>query len=141
MADFEGIPGRTELAKTIGFSISDFRPGSCVVECTIEDKHLNMGGVAHGGIHATLLDTAMGGTLVSLLSEEEWCATAQLDVSYLNSVGTGVRLIASAEVVRRGRNIAHVEGRLDSEEGVKVATAKGTWAIWDSRPKSQNGSQ
>ena len=141
MVDFERIPGHTELAKTIGFSISDFRPGSCVVECTIEDKHLNMGGVAHGGIHATLLDTAMGGTLVSLLSEEEWCATAQLDVSYLNSVGTGVRLIASAEVVRRGRNIAHVEGRLDSEEGVKVATAKGTWAIWDSRPKSQNGSQ
>jgi len=139
MSDFERTPGLTELAKTVGFSISDFRPGSCVVECTIEDKHLNMGGVAHGGIHATLLDTAMGGTLVSLLSEEEWCATAQLDISYLNSVGTGARLIASAEVVRRGRNLAHIEGRLESEDGAKIATAKGTWAIWNHRPKSQTG--
>lgn len=137
----ERVPRLTELAKTVGFSISEFSPGSCVVECKIENKHLNMGGVAHGGIHATLLDTAMGGTLVSLLSEEEWCATAQLDISYLNSVGPGARLIASAEVVRRGRNLAHIEGRIDSDDGKKVASAKGTWAIWASRPKSQNDHQ
>ena len=80
----------------------------------------------------------MGGTLVSTLAEEEWCATAQIDISYLNSVGVGTRLIASGEMARRGRNLAHMEGRLLTSEGTVVATAKGTWAIWDTRPNSQN---
>ena len=88
-----------------------------------------MGGVAHGGIHATLLDSAMGGTLVSTLAKEEWCATAQIDISYLNAAGVGERLIASGEVSRRGRHLAHLEGKLVTSEGTKIATAKGTWAI------------
>ena len=130
MSEDRGLPRLTELAKTIGFEITEFSEGSCVVECTIRKDHLNMGGVAHGGIHATLLDSAMGGTLVSTLAKEEWCATAQIDISYLNAVGTGTHLIATGEVIRRGRNLAHMEGRLIAEDGTLVATAKGIWAIW-----------
>ena len=131
------VPRLTELAESIGMEITEFSEGSCVVELTVGRKHLNMGGVAHGGVHATLLDTAMGGTLVSVISKEEWCATAQLDISYLNSANEGDHLVATAEVVRRGRNLAHVEGRLVTPEGKLVASAKGTWAIWETRPKSR----
>ena len=86
-----------------------------------------------------MLDPSMGGTLVSVLSKEEWCATAQIDISYLNSVNEGEHLVATAEVVRRGRNLAHLEGTLVSGGDKKVATAKGTWAIWEKRPKSIGG--
>ena len=130
MSEDKSQPRLTELAKTIGFEITEFSEGSCVVECTIREDHLNMGGVAHGGIHATLLDSAMGGTLVSTLAKEEWCATAQIDISYLNAVGTGTHLIATGEVIRRGRNLAHMEGRLTTDDGTLVANAKGIWAIW-----------
>ena len=132
-------PRLTELAETLGMEITEFTEGACVVELIVRGKHLNMGGVAHGGVHATLLDTAMGGTLVSIISKEEWCATAQLDISYLNSVNEGEHIVATAEVVRRGRNLAHVEGKLATGEGKLVATAKGTWAIWEKRPKSRGG--
>ena len=98
-----------------------------------------MGGMAHGGVHATLLDTSMGGTLVSIISKDEWCGTAQLDISYLNAVNDGDHLVATAEVVRRGRNLAHLEGKLVTGGGKLVATAKGTWAIWETRPKSRGG--
>ena len=81
----------------------------------------------------------MGGTLVSIISKEEWCATAQLDISYLNAVNEGEHIVATAEVVRRGRNLAHVEGKLTTREGKLVATAKGTWAIWETRPKRRGG--
>jgi|TARA_B100000959_G_scaffold9332_1_gene9433 acyl-CoA thioesterase len=141
MSDALSRPRVTELAKMIGLDITDFSEGRCIVECTIREDHLNMGGAVHGGIHATILDTSMGGTLVSTLPKKEWCATAQLDISYINSVGVGTRLIASSEVVRRGRNLAHVEGRLIAEDGTLVATAKGTWAVWEGRPSSQGASQ
>ena len=139
MSEDDGIPRLNNLAKTMGIEITEFSEGSCVVECTIGEKHLNMGGVAHGGVHATMLATSMGGTLVSVLSKEEWCATAQIDISYLNSVNEGEHLVATAEVVRRGRNLAHLEGTLVSGGDKKVATAKGTWAIWEKRPKSIGG--
>ena len=64
MTDELSAPKLTQLAETIGFEITEFTPGKCVVELTIREDHLNAGGVAHGGLHATLLDTAMGGTLV-----------------------------------------------------------------------------
>ena len=73
MSEDDGIHRLNNLAKTMGIEITEFSEGSCVVECTIGEKHLNMGGVAHGGVHATMLDTAMGGTLGAVLSKEEWC--------------------------------------------------------------------
>ena len=139
MSHDANLPRLNNLAESLGMEITEFSEGSCVVELTVGQKHLNMGGMAHGGVHATLLDTAMGGTLVSIISKEEWCATAQLDISYLNAVNEGDHLVATAEVVRKGRNLAHVEGKLTTGEGNLVATAKGTWAIWGSRPKSRGG--
>ena len=139
MSDEGDVPRLTNLAESMGMEITEFVEGSCVVELTVAQMHLNLGGMAHGGVHATLLDTAMGGTLISMMSKEEWSATAQLDISYLNAAHPGDHLVATAEVVRRGRNLAHIEGRLVTAEGELVATAKGTWAIWEKRPKSRGG--
>ena len=135
-ADYN-TPRLNNLAKSLGMVITNFTEGSCVVELTVGEMHLNMGGVAHGGIHATMLDTAMGGTLVSIISKNEWCATAQLNISYLNPAKEGDHLVSTAEVVRKGRHLAHVEGSLVTEEGERIASAKGTWAIWDTRPEGR----
>ena len=97
MSDERGLPRLTDLAKTIGFEVTEFTEGSCIVECTVREDHLNMGGVAHGGIHATLLDSAMGGTLVSTLAEEEWGATAQIDIPR----GRGSSIFAGPIATRR----------------------------------------
>ncbi|MEO2208494.1 MAG: PaaI family thioesterase, partial [Candidatus Poseidoniia archaeon] len=102
---------------------------------------LNKGGVAHGGLHATMLDTALGGALVSALRKEEWCATAQLDLSYLDPAYSGSHLYAHGRVIRKGRNIAHLEGEIVNQDGKTIATGKGTWAIWVNRPKSLGGSE
>ena len=110
MSNERAVPRLNTLAASLGRELTAFSEGSCVVELTVGEKHLNMGGMAHVGVHATLLDTSMGGTLVSIISKEEWCATAQLDISYLNAVNEGDHLVATAEVVRRGRNLAHLEG-------------------------------
>tara|TARA_B100001113_G_C21003886_1_gene576205 strand:- start:378 stop:800 length:423 start_codon:yes stop_codon:yes gene_type:complete len=136
MDDDMSIPKLTKLAETIGFEIVEFTEGRCVVELTVSGDHLNAGGVAHGGIHATMLDTAMGGTLVTTLRKEEWCATAQLDLSYLEPSYPGDVLRAEGSVVRRGRNIAHLEGVITNSEGSRISHARGTWAIWEKRPQS-----
>ena len=64
MSEELSVPKLTRLAKTIGFEITEFTEGNCIVELPITEEHLNAGGVVHGGLHATMLDTAMGGTLL-----------------------------------------------------------------------------
>lgn len=73
------------VCDSLGVTGKHFGDGSCAVTCQVSNDHLNAGGVAHGGLHSTMLDSALGGALVSIINKEEWCATAQLDISFLNA--------------------------------------------------------
>ena len=126
------------ICESLGVTGTKFGNGECAVSCTVSANHLNAGGVAHGGLHSTMLDTALGGALVSLIKKEEWCATAQLDISFLNAANVGDVLVAEGKVLRRGRNLAHYDGILLNQDGKIIATAKGTWAIWESKPSSMS---
>ena len=62
-------PRLTELAKILGIRITKFEKGNCTVELTVGSQHLNMAGVAHGGVPATELETSMRVTKVSINEE------------------------------------------------------------------------
>ena len=59
-----------------------------------------------------------------------------VDISFLNAAYVGDVLVAEGKVLRRGRNLAHCDGLLSNQDGKIIATAKGTWAIWESKPSS-----
>ncbi len=117
---------------SIGFSIDPdaSREGHCTVTGVVERRHLNINGIVHGGVYATILDTAMGGSVVFLLGEGEVTATTSLYVEFLRPAREGQRLTARGEVLRRGRHIAFVEGNLFDEDGARLSQAHGTWYIW-----------
>ena len=123
-------PSFPGFGRMVGLKPVSIGDGECTVEVTVLQSHLNAGSVAHGGLHATLLDTALGGALLSLVTPEEWCATAEIVVSYIRPSKEGTTLIANGRVVKRGKSIAHMEGEITDSNGLLVATAKGTWAIW-----------
>lgn len=118
--------------REVGFLIDPKRTGKgfCSVVGRVEPRHLNINGVVHGGVYATILDTAMGGAVVSLLTEAEVTATASLYVEFLRPAREGAELRARGEVVRRGRHLAFVEGTLTGEGGRRMSQAHGTWYIW-----------
>lgn len=118
--------------RSIGFIIDPAQSGHGVstVRGKVLARHLNINGVVHGGVYATALDTAMGGAVVSMLAEGESTATTSLYVEFLRSARKGVELVARGEVLRRGRHLAFVEGKLDDGAGRQFAQAHGTWYIW-----------
>jgi uncharacterized protein (TIGR00369 family) len=125
----------------VGFTVDleRSRPGSCTVTGTVEKRHLNVNGVVHGGVYATILDTAMGGSVVSLLRDGEVTATTSLYVEFLRPAGPGERLSAEGHVVRRGRHLAFVEGNLQDGEGRRLSQAHGTWYIWGAEDPTWTG--
>ena len=57
----------TDMAVDIGVKRGLWGQGKSSVYITIENKHCNKGGVAHGGLYTMMLDMALGGALVSIL--------------------------------------------------------------------------
>ena len=127
-------PDRDGIAIALDIEYLEFGDGGCCVGVTLNEKHLNKGGVAHGAMMTTLLDKALGGALVSLLKKEEWCATAQLSTSFIDAARTGERLLATGNVTRKGRGVAHLAGEVRTEDGRLIATGNGTWAIFPAKP-------
>lgn len=116
----------------VGFKIDFERSGrgTCTVTGRVEPRHLNINSVVHGGVYATILDTAMGAAVVSVLGEGETTATTSLYVEFLRAAREGDMLTARGEVMRRGRHFAFAEGDLYGEDGRRLSQARGTWYIW-----------
>jgi uncharacterized protein (TIGR00369 family) len=116
----------------VGFRIdlSASRRGLVTVTGRVEPRHLNINGVVHGGVYATILDTAMGAAVVSLLAEGETTATTSIYVEFLRAAREGATLTARGAVLRRGRHIAFAEGNLYDVDGRRLSQARGTWYIW-----------
>jgi len=136
MVELSKPPLINEVATDMGIYLDEWGDGKSTLKLNVEGRHCNKGGVAHGGIYSLLLDMALGGALVSLLPVEEWCATTQLNISFISAARPGEEITASGNVVKRGKNVAHLAGQITTEAGRVVATATGIWAIWDHKPAS-----
>ena len=122
----------------VGFQIDPHRSGHGYVTVTgkVEPRHLNINGVVHGGVYATILDTAMGAAVITHLNEGETTATTSLYVEFLRAAREGETLTARGDVLRRGHHIAFAEGNLYGEDGRRYSQARGTWYIWSHEPPS-----
>ena len=85
------------------------------------------GPIVHGGMVATLLDTAMGGACWTLMADGEDFLTADLRTEFLRSARPGT-LRAEGRVVQRSRRVVFCSAEL-FQDGTLVATARCTQIV------------
>lgn len=87
-------------------------------------------GAVHGGVAATLLDSAMGAAVMTTLDEVTSYATANLNVHLTRSISlrTG-RILAEGWVVHRGSRLVTAEARLNDEQGRLLAHGSATYSL------------
>jgi uncharacterized protein (TIGR00369 family) len=117
----------------LGIEIVRKDAGSAEAALDLLPHHLNRRGVAHGGVVASLLDSALGAAVISSIPAEWWCATTSLATQFHDGAGSG-RLIATGRVLRRGARIAFAEGEVRDQSHRRIATAHGTWHLWRRKP-------
>jgi len=103
------------------------RPGVVVVRYEVRADHLRTGGVAHGGVIATLLDTSLGQAASTLAPDGLDVVTAQINVNFIRPVWQGEILAARAEIRHSGRKTAVGNGQILTESGQLVATGSATF--------------
>ena len=121
---------QSEIGKLIGRELIVMEDGLSEVAFEMGETWLNMQGILHGGAFATMLDTACGVAIRSLLDLEKYRghATLELKTSYLQAGKPG-KYIAKGKVLRMGRSIAYSEASLFDEGGVMVSTASATFKL------------
>lgn len=112
----------------LGFDIADWSPDYCRVEQPMVPHIGNRYGIPHGGVHATLLDTAMGFAVCFTgdPDERQLVMTLSLNVNYLG-VANGKMLIAEGRKTGGGKSTAFAEGEIKDENGNLIATATGVF--------------
>jgi uncharacterized protein (TIGR00369 family) len=112
-------------------ALMDFRPvevseGRAVFGVQPAEFHYNPIGVVHGGLVATLLDSAMGCAVQTTLPAGTRYTTLELHTNFVRAItrDTGP-LRAEGVVLHRGRTVATAEGRVVEEPSGKLV-AHGT---------------
>jgi len=118
------------IAELVGFDLVELGEGRASFAMDPAERHYNPLGTVHGGIAATLLDSAMGCAVHTTLDEGERYTTLELKVNYVRAIteATG-RVIASGSVIHRGGRVATAEARLTDEDGRLLAHATSTCLI------------
>jgi uncharacterized protein (TIGR00369 family) len=125
----DGTAQPPALAVTMGFRPLAFGEGSAAfVMDTDPARHGNVMGTLHGGVLATLADSAMGFAFATTLAAEETFATLEMKINFLRPVWSAT-LTASASVVQRGKTTGLVECRVVDERDRLIAHATSTCLI------------
>jgi uncharacterized protein (TIGR00369 family) len=101
--------------------------GTSRLELDATEEHLNEAGTVHGGVLATLVDTAMGRAVRSLSGENDVPATSQLTVTYLRPGKPGL-LEATGRVSKQGDHLTVCEADVE-QDGRTLVHAVATFAV------------
>ena len=115
--------GFTDL---IGADAPTAEDGEARLEIEVDDRHLNPAGSVHGGMLATLVDTAMGAAVRSA-ADGDVPATSHLSVTYLRPGKPG-RLTVTASVRKRGDSLTICEADV-TQDGKSLVHALATFAL------------
>lgn len=114
----------------LGMSLDVLEPGRTVFSVVADEVHENPMGTMHGGIVATLVDTAMGCAVSSTLRVDESFTTLELSTNFVRAITrTTGRVYAEGRIVHAGGRIVTTEARVYDDAGDLYAHAKSTCMI------------
>lgn len=118
------------VAELLGMRPVVVEAGTVTFACDTSERFANPMGTVHGGIIATLLDSALGCAVQTVLPDGAGYTTLSLELKYLRPVGVDAgELRATGTVVHAGRRQATAEATLTDVAGRLLATATTTCLV------------
>jgi uncharacterized protein (TIGR00369 family) len=122
------ISGMSEL---MGFRLVEVRPGHAVIVITPDEQHYNGLGIVHGGLAATLLDSALGVAINSMMPAGKVFTTVEMKVNYVRPIrGETGQVRCTANTIHVGGRVATAEGRIEDLNGTLYAHGTATCMLF-----------
>lgn len=123
------IRDETGTQRMLGYTLDVGQPDRRArCRLIVDDRHTNRHGVLHGGIAATLLDSAAGAT-ASLTVDDRGrrpFLTVSLSIDFIRPARRG-GVTATGRIVGGGRSLLFVAAELVQDDGTLIATASGVF--------------
>jgi len=117
------------MGTTMNMALASAEYGFVRFEATASDTHLNPMGGVHGGFAATVLDSATGCAVHSVLEPGESYGTVDLNVKMMRPVPQHVTLFGEGRILNRSKSLAVSEAKLVDAQGKLYAHATCTCKI------------
>ena len=126
----QGTLPRPPIGDLMDFTLVEVGEGRAVFVIEPAEFHYNPIGVVHGGVAATLLDSAMGCAIHSMLPRGTGYTTLEIKVNFVRALtSTTGPVRAEGTVVHMGKRTATAEGRIVDRGGKLYAHATTTCIV------------
>ena len=120
------------ITKTLDFTLVEAEVGRAVFQGRPSVAHYNPMGTVHGGWFATLLDSALGCAVQTMLPPGKAYTTAELKLNIVRPLTDKVPLVrAEATIIHSGGRMATADARLTGPDGKLYAHASTTCFVYE----------
>ncbi len=127
--------GESTFWGLLGCEFAGWDGKTVTVALDVKPQLLNLIGILHGGVHATLIDSAMG-LVVMIARPRENVVTTNLNLNYVAPASEG-RILVTAELLHATRKSMNAQAFVRTEGGELLAFGTGTFRVMDRKPESQ----
>ncbi|MDQ1152879.1 PaaI family thioesterase [Brevundimonas sp. SORGH_AS_0993] len=117
------------IARSVGFELVEIEEGRVLFEGVPTAAFYNPLGTVHGGWMATLLDSACGCVVHSMLRPGQTYTTLELKTVFHKALTAGIPVRAEGRIVQMGRRAGFAEADLKGVDGKLYATATSTCLV------------
>ncbi|MFX0122732.1 MAG: PaaI family thioesterase [Candidatus Hodarchaeota archaeon] len=104
----------------MGIKLNEFRYGEAFLELEVKDKHIQLHGVAHGGVLAAMIDAAGALAAVTQIEGPNSATTIEMKINYLSSAKKG-KILAHGRCIKLGKTIGVSEATITDTEKKLIA--------------------
>ena len=120
--NFEELAAHSPFLRQWEIACASEGGGEAVLRMTVRETHLNSVGIVHGGVIASLADSACGIALLSAIRKGSGFVTTSLNIDYIGGPkGGGLEARARVRAVRK--RAAFVGAEVFDDLGTLLATA------------------
>ncbi len=127
----------SNMARQFGFQLEHAKIGCVKLRMKVQPRHMQIHGVVHGGVLASLADTAGGLALYLGLPQGSRAATVEMKMNFLEAVQKGT-VFAEARILRQGKYLAVIECDLTDDRRKMVAKALMTFSVGLAKTRSHS---
>jgi uncharacterized protein (TIGR00369 family) len=122
------------IAETLDFGLVHVEKGTATFQGTPQLKHYNPLGSVHGGWYATLLDSALGCAVHTMMAVGQGYTTAELGINIVRAASAmSGPLRAVGNVIHCGHQLATAEARIVGADGKLYAHGTTTCLVFETR--------
>jgi uncharacterized protein (TIGR00369 family) len=120
--------GEAPYPRHMAMKLTKMDVGSATIELELSEVHLQPFGLVHGGVIATVIDTATFWAVFMGIPEDAGLVNVDLKLNYLRSITKG-RLRAEGLSIREGKSICYSEARVFDDLGALIAHGTSTLMV------------